>query len=1068
MRILSRLVPLALFALLAPVQGNPPTYPSWWDVGPHPVLDPNIPESSEGNHGAANIGQLKNIAAAAVAEFDAHLPGQAGDVLHLLVNSWDNPTPQADNHAAVNIGQLKAVAMPFYDRLHDFGYASPPLTAGQVYPWTINGPSPDSYALANIGQLKNVFSFDLSAPPGQLPDWWQKYYFNGQTGIDPNDDPDGDGWTNAQEAVAGSAPNDYYNGCLPSLAIVSGGDQRAAPGADLTVPFSVSVNNNDCNAPITFTVTSGSALLSATSDSASTQSITVVVRSNSTCLSAWGYPQNVAQVYIHFANNIADLNVITATATSGTSTVSINTTAATIYPTLMAPTSLTAAGTSRTTAELAWTTSDPSQPTTIQASIDGGATWFMIGAVSAGVNSTTITGMTPDACVDFRVITGNVSGAEPSSGASLALLSLASPGGATSCGSAPSAGAQAQPLSHPILKTERTISGKSKYGFKGCIDNTKRYLKKTITSSLTKSSPYSFPEGSATVEIITERLDGNESRTVVSETYDGAFHTSKGYWGEDYNWEAYNNVVISSDTSRSWNWTEHNPDNSTTTGSVQVTLENEYTHDMFYSDVENGGGDFEIYGGNDAWLSRSDDDTIYYIHKLRYRFLVNKDPNGSVTWDVRFQPDDGSVVQHEIHTEATNGAVEVPSSPIVIDPANYPALNPEKKDGTYYVVLVPVEIQVRDFSHTVDSEDAWTCASELNVNKWKDAFTYTDSPRANFIDDEATEQESKFRIRLHLKGLTEADRTVFISSSEAVEGEHNDDPTKVVLLPSPDGEYVQSEPMILVADTVDNTFNNNNQDNDHTHIVALGSSLEIRHKTATGMLIGKLPVRKTKTVNLDVKVLWQGSGDICPPDFWNQAKDDIKVAQEIYAQAGVYLNVSMHPYKIMDPAINFSDGLLLESAEQPGALQSEGQALLSQYTRVPGQNDVVCLYLQSSIFARTTIPNIIGGIAIADNAERRILFPTLPVYWHDSVSTAYNGTFLVAGLNPDLTRPTLAHELGHCLNLLHTNQDVDSHCIDDPHNIMTGKVIYYLGAYSDSKRMQDFQQMRIYLNKYMH
>jgi hypothetical protein len=276
--------------------------------------------------------------------------------------------------------------------------------------------------------------------------------------------------------------------------------------------------------------------------------------------------------------------------------------------------------------------------------------------------------------------------------------------------------------------------------------------------------------------------------------------------------------------------------------------------------------------------------------------------------------------------------------------------------------------------------------------------------------------------------------------------------------------------MILVSDTVDNKFNNDNQDDDQTHVVTLGSNMEIRYKSTTGDLVGNLPIKKMKTVNLDVKVLWQGDGVDPPLDFVNQVKGDIKVAREIYAQVGVYLNVSLNHYKISDPDIDFSDGLLLETTEYAGSLRPEGQKLLNQYARVqqPSQNDVVCLYLKSTIFSRSTIPETIGGIAIPDNSEWRVLVPNSPLHWDDDVSTAYNGTFLVAGSNSYLKKATLAHELGHCLNLLHTNQEVDSECINSTRDVMTGGSLSYLLQLNDSKRMQKFQQTRIHQNKFAH
>ena len=49
-----------------------------------------------------------------------------------------------------------------------------------------------------------------------LPDWWQEQFF-GHRGIDPNADPDHDGWTNLQEYLAGTDPNKANT--VPAIAL---------------------------------------------------------------------------------------------------------------------------------------------------------------------------------------------------------------------------------------------------------------------------------------------------------------------------------------------------------------------------------------------------------------------------------------------------------------------------------------------------------------------------------------------------------------------------------------------------------------------------------------------------------------------------------------------------------------------------------------------------------------------------------------------------------------------------------------------------------------------------------
>jgi hypothetical protein len=174
--------------------------PSWWSQ--RGVLNP---DALADDYAPANLGQLKNMAKAAVEEMDARLPGGAGNALHDLSNSWATSNPQRNDFAPVNLGQLKNLAKPFYDRLIAVRYA-------ETYPWTNNPTLTDDFALANLGQAKNLLSFDFLATnlahdtdQNGLPDWWEKFYF-GAIGVNPNADPDGDGISNIQEFQSGSDP----------------------------------------------------------------------------------------------------------------------------------------------------------------------------------------------------------------------------------------------------------------------------------------------------------------------------------------------------------------------------------------------------------------------------------------------------------------------------------------------------------------------------------------------------------------------------------------------------------------------------------------------------------------------------------------------------------------------------------------------------------------------------------------------------------------------------------------------------------------------------------------------
>jgi len=194
-RLLTGIAILGLFPALLWAQS-----PQWW-------TQRGVQNTNPANdYAAVNQGQVKNIATAAIAELDSHLPGGAGDILHGLALQLSGTSAQTNDYAAVNLGQLKTVAAPFYDRLINLGYAT-------QYPWTTSTNAANDYAMANIGQVKNLFSFNVCFPPNTtdadyngLPDDWEIQYFGGTgtvqaDGIDP-----ASGLTYLQEYLQGRTP----------------------------------------------------------------------------------------------------------------------------------------------------------------------------------------------------------------------------------------------------------------------------------------------------------------------------------------------------------------------------------------------------------------------------------------------------------------------------------------------------------------------------------------------------------------------------------------------------------------------------------------------------------------------------------------------------------------------------------------------------------------------------------------------------------------------------------------------------------------------------------------------
>jgi len=163
------------------------------EVVPRTVLSPNNAALGVRNdYAAVNLGQVKNIAAKAVDEMNAKLPGGAGTELNEMVAAWRLSTAPAgvvrNDYAAVNQGQLKALAKKFYERLAAANYQGPPTrAAGEPYPWTANTADDRNFAAVNIGQVKYLFSFVPSLANDQA-------------------DTDGDGLANKWERDHGKDP----------------------------------------------------------------------------------------------------------------------------------------------------------------------------------------------------------------------------------------------------------------------------------------------------------------------------------------------------------------------------------------------------------------------------------------------------------------------------------------------------------------------------------------------------------------------------------------------------------------------------------------------------------------------------------------------------------------------------------------------------------------------------------------------------------------------------------------------------------------------------------------------
>lgn len=380
------------------------------------------------------------------------------------------------------------------------------------------------------------------------------------------------------------------------------------------------------------------------------------------------------------------------------------------------------------------------------------------------------------------------------------------------------------------------------------------------------------------------------------------------------------------------------------------------------------------------------------------------------------------------------------------------------------VHLALIEIQTKD-----DLQGKWLTAEELKVAKWENAFDSTgfrnehpEGMSGLFADVD------RFRIRINTQELPEAYRKVYISTKGSTEDEYNDDSTEILLeldeSPYGSSDGFVSKPIILVADSVDNKFKNENAQNDQTHIAALGSEVEFRLKIPGDAANLSLPVRKKKTVHVDLILLWQGGTG--PSQFaLDNMADDIKTAKEIYAQVGIQVTFTTGAYQV-DASVDLSDGLTLDTIQSQVTLHPEGEAILNAFGTPNNQTDVVGLYVDGNIYTKSIPNGEVNGIAFWDQDEVKPYVENPIFYFDDSIYQKYKGTFFVKVTRSN--KAVLAHELGHVLGLLHPDEEKELDHQKAKRNLLEGGGISYTGSYkTDHKRFMLFQQERMHSSQFM-
>src|SRR5205823_9610476 len=243
----------------------------------------------------------------------------------------------------------------------------------------------------------------------------------------------------------------------------------------LPVPISVIVNYNTYNAPLTFSVVQGHALLAPDSTGLSTPQSTLFVRSTGRAIGVYG-SSYVAQVWVYLPSIANEVSVIRAMAVTGANAVSVNTTAVTIDPSLSAPANFEVIATSATTVEVHWAAI--TSATTLQVSTDGGATWSNLAIAGPGVSRVIVTGLEPNTSVSFRSFSGGENPTITVDGGTVAMpvAGAGQPGGG---GSSATPSLAVTPLSYPVVEGEEKSFYLGLYGFGGWTRSGARYLTKT-------------------------------------------------------------------------------------------------------------------------------------------------------------------------------------------------------------------------------------------------------------------------------------------------------------------------------------------------------------------------------------------------------------------------------------------------------------------------------------------------------------------------------------------------------------------------------------------------------------
>lgn len=296
--------------------------------------------------------------------------------------------------------------------------------------------------------------------------------------------------------------------------------------------------------------------------------------------------------------------------------------------------------------------------------------------------------------------------------------------------------------------------------------------------------------------------------------------------------------------------------------------------------------------------------------------------------------------------------------------------------------------------------------TSLRVAKWENAFqnnkaTIDTGPRPQPRLEPDFNYRDPDRFYVKVEDLAEKKDTIVVNIQTKGPNKDYNNPT-VELDLKKNGVFkgiYESEPMLLMSDATDDSepINGvaNNAKNDLSYIVSLGGTVVVNYDQKTA----EAKVPKVKEVDVAVAVLNDPKTGM-PVISKKQLADDIQVANERYAQAGIVIKMVDSKIGVNVPGVDLRNGynVALQKDRAPLVLTDEEKALLGNEKVLPRKANVINVYYVNAI-SSPAFPSL-DGWAYAPNFQTKENQQFAP-----SVVLVGNLTKLFV----------LPHELGHVL-----------------------------------------------------